>query len=141
MAGIGSRHTIYAWQEHDQEFLLAFHEAEVQSTESLETEARRRAATGVEEPVYQGGVQVGTVTKYSDTLLIFLLKARAPEKYREVIKTQGTLASPSGGPVQVQQTPSHDLMAVVVAAAEQAAIAALFGEPTGGAEDDRTGTI
>lgn len=86
--GVGSRTTIYNWQEHDEAFASAFREAEIQSTELLEAEARRRAATGVEEPVFHQGAVVGTVTKYSDTLLIFLLKARAPEKYRERVQMQ-----------------------------------------------------
>ncbi len=49
----------------------------------LEDEAVRRAKDGVEEPVYQGGKLVGHVQKYSDTLLIFLLKGAKPEKFRE----------------------------------------------------------
>ena len=49
----------------------------------LEEEARRRAHDGVDEPVWFQGVQCGTVRKYSDTLLIFLLKGAKPDKYRE----------------------------------------------------------
>ena len=88
VAGIKRRRLIYEWQEHDDQFAAAFREAEITATEVLETEARRRAADGVEEPVYHQGVVVGTVKKYSDTLLIFLLKARAPEKYRERVQMQ-----------------------------------------------------
>jgi hypothetical protein len=51
----------------------------------LEDEAVRRAYEGVERPVFQGGKQVGVVREYSDTLLIFLLKALRPEKYRGVV--------------------------------------------------------
>jgi len=60
-----------------------FADAQEQAVERLETEARRRAIVGVEEPVYQGGKLVGGVRKYSDTLLIFLLKGARPERYRE----------------------------------------------------------
>lgn len=81
------RRTIYKWQEHDDEFLLNFREAEVQATEYLETAARSRAVDGVttSTPILHQGKVVYTIeeTKYSDTLLIFLLKARAPDKYRE----------------------------------------------------------
>jgi predicted DNA-binding transcriptional regulator AlpA len=80
--GIG-RSTVYVWQEHDDEFAAGWREAEIKATEYLETEARRRATEGTKKPVYQGGQLVGFVTEKSDTLLIFLLKARAPEKYRE----------------------------------------------------------
>src|SRR5262249_4954507 len=46
-------------------------------------EMRRRALVGWDEPVYQGGKLVGHIRKFSDTLLIFALKAERPEKYRE----------------------------------------------------------
>ncbi len=42
----------------------------------------RRAVDGVDEPVYQGGKKVGSITRYSDTLLIFLLKANR-DKFRQ----------------------------------------------------------
>lgn len=61
----------------------AFEAAEDESTEVLEKEALRRAVEGREEPVYFNGVQVGTTRKYSDVLLIFMLKARRPDVYRE----------------------------------------------------------
>ncbi|MDE2096742.1 MAG: terminase [Patescibacteria group bacterium] len=78
------RKSVYAWRLRDKSFADAFARAETESTERLEAEAQRRAAEGWDEPVYQGGQMVGTVRKYSDTLLIFLLKGRAPEKYREM---------------------------------------------------------
>jgi hypothetical protein len=52
-------------------------------TAALEGEAVRRAYHGVEEPVFCKGVQCGVVRKYRDKLLMFLLKARNPAKYRE----------------------------------------------------------
>jgi hypothetical protein len=44
-------------------------------------------------------VKVDEVPKMSDTLLIFLLKARRPEVYRERQQIQHT--GPSGGPVEI----------------------------------------
>jgi hypothetical protein len=67
----------------DPEFSRAWDEAVEFGIEELETEARRRAYLGVDEPVYQGGKEVGLVRKYSDTLLIFLLKGAKPDKYRD----------------------------------------------------------
>lgn len=81
-AGV-SRNTVYIWAEHDPEFALAFKQADLQATEVLEREAWRRARDGVKETVYQHGKAVGTVTRYSDALLMFLLKARRPEAYRD----------------------------------------------------------
>lgn len=71
------------WLETDLEYVEAFNEASEISVELLETEVRRRALHGVEEPVYQKGELVGHIQKYSDTLAIFLLKAHNPNKYRD----------------------------------------------------------
>jgi hypothetical protein len=49
----------------------------------LRDEAVRRAI-GYSVPVYHHGVKVGTRKKYSDTLLVFLLKEMFPEKYGEL---------------------------------------------------------
>ena len=81
-AGI-ARATVYVWQENEPEFVLAMRQADLQATEVLEKEAWRRAEQGVAEPVYQHGKQVGTIQRYSDQLLMFLLRARAPERYRD----------------------------------------------------------
>jgi hypothetical protein len=83
------RSTVYRWQEEDDQFVHEFRQAEIESSEILELAAIRRARDGVlkETPIMHNGQIVDTVveTKYSDTLLIFLLKARFPEKYRESI--------------------------------------------------------
>lgn len=81
MAGI-DRTTHYRWLE-DEEYAKAFAEAEDKAVEALEKEARRRAIEGTEEPVFHNGKIVGGIRKYSDTLLIFLLKGARPQKYRE----------------------------------------------------------
>jgi transposase len=82
VVGVGRR-TVYDWLARDAEFRAAFAEAEQQAIDSLEREAVRRALEGTDEPVYQGGKKVGSIRKYSDTLLIFLLKGNRPSKYRE----------------------------------------------------------
>ena len=48
-----------------------------------------------------GQPRVATVTKYSDTLAIFLLKAHDP-KYRENQRVE--LSGPEGGPIEMSQT-------------------------------------
>ena len=78
------RSSIYYWIEHDMEgFAEHYAEAEQEACEALEAEAYRRAVQGVEEPVHYQGQRIDTVRRYSDVLLIFLLKGRMPEKYRE----------------------------------------------------------
>lgn len=82
-----ARTTVYRWQEHDPEFALAFRQAEIEATEALEREAWRRATEGtpVTRANYYRGQLVGEDRRieYSDTLLLALLRARAPERYRD----------------------------------------------------------
>jgi hypothetical protein len=82
LAGVGRR-THYDWIKDDAEYLAAYSDAVDEAGDRLETEARRRAVSGVREAVWHKGVQVGSVQRYSDTLLIFLLKGARPEKYAE----------------------------------------------------------
>jgi hypothetical protein len=108
LAGI-DRTTVYFWQEIDDEFAEGFRQADLKATEVLEAEARRRAVEGVtsETPVRgRNGELLDTIveTKYSDTLLIFLLKARSPEKYRD----RHDITS-GGQPIQ----PAYDLDLVI----------------------------
>ena len=58
------------------------------ATDALELEARRRALDGAEEPVYYRGEVVGQIQRYSDTLMIFLLKAHRPGKFRENVSVE-----------------------------------------------------
>lgn len=87
------------WLE-EPEYAAAFAEAKEEACELLEAEARRRAVEGVEEPVvYQGQIQYSgtgkakkpvTIRRYSDTLLIFLMKGAMPEKYRDNVRVEHT---------------------------------------------------
>lgn len=91
-SGVPYRCLVYVWQEHDAQFAQDFQQARIEATEVLEEEARRRAEQGVTTvtPVYHNGTLIDTVeeTKYSDTLMIFLLKSLAPEKYRDRVQLQ-----------------------------------------------------
>jgi hypothetical protein len=78
-----SRVAAYDWRAADPQFAREWDEAVEFGTDELEEEARRRAFTGVDEPVFYQGEVCGEVRKYSDTLLIFLLKGRRPDRYRE----------------------------------------------------------
>lgn len=88
-AGI-HRATPYAWREADPEFAKAWQIALDAGTDRLEDEAWRRAAEGTERPVFQAGALVGRTREYSDLLMIFLLKGRRPEKYRDNSKLEVT---------------------------------------------------
>lgn len=81
-AGV-SRTTAYRIRNSDARFARRWDEAIESSVDLLEIEAARRAIKGVEEPVYYKGKVVGTVKRPSDALLMFLLRAHRPAKYRE----------------------------------------------------------
>lgn len=83
-----SRSNVYDERQRNETFALAWAEIEEWTTEEMEQEAQRRAVRGVEEPIFYKGEIQGSVRKFSDTLLIFLLKARKPEVYRENVKVE-----------------------------------------------------
>lgn len=74
---------VYAWRDRHPDFAERWRESEASAIARLEAEADRRGVEGTLEPVYYLGVEVGQVRKYSDTLLIFRLKALDPAKYRD----------------------------------------------------------
>jgi hypothetical protein len=92
-----SRH--HVWMRKDPTYRQAFEEAEEAAVDELEAEARRRALEGTEEPVgFYKGVAAEYVKRYSDTLLIFLLKGARPEKYAERREISGI----KGRPIEVE---------------------------------------
>lgn len=95
-AGI-ARQTAYRTRKEEPEFAALWDEAISVAVGLLEDEAWRRAREGVLEPEFYKGEKVGTVRKFSDTLLIFLLKAHRPALYRENIDVTS-----GGKPVNVQ---------------------------------------
>jgi hypothetical protein len=110
-AGI-SRSTVWKHREKDPEFDRQYNEALDDAVDTLEAEAWRRAAEGIERTKV---VRTGTdddgnpvfshfpERHYSDTLLIFLLKGLRPERYRDSYDLKGLLnqvvghASPAPG--------------------------------------------
>jgi hypothetical protein len=86
-AGI-DRSTYYTWLEHDPDFGPAVEFAKQFAIERLEDEARRRAYYGTRK-IRRSYSRDGDLVaehieyEYSDTLMIFLLKGLAPEKYAE----------------------------------------------------------
>lgn len=95
------RRTVYDWRDQDKTFADAWQTAYDRGTDLLEAEAQRRAIEGVEKPVTVAGERE-VIRDFSDTLLIFLLKARRPERYRDNVRHEHTGAD--GGPVKVEHT-------------------------------------
>lgn len=101
-AGVG-RSSHYRWLAEDPEYHEAFDLAKLQAADVLEAEAHRRAVEGIEEPIgWYRGVAGGTVRRYSDVLLIFLLKGLLPERYRERMDVRRSLAH-----IDLTQLPDH----------------------------------
>jgi len=68
----------YRLRKHDADFASDWDDALEEAADWLELEALRRAIDGTEEGRYFRGEMIGTITRYSDSLLMFLLKARRP---------------------------------------------------------------
>lgn len=116
-AAVGiSRTTAYEWRDEIPEFAEAWDKALRIGTGVLEDEAIRRAYEGWDEPVFHQGAACGAVRKFSDTLLIFTLKAHNPDKYRENSRIE--LTGRDGGPVEISDTERAAKIASILAAAQ-----------------------
>jgi len=82
------RHHVYEWRRQDEEFAQGWEDALVVAVDKLALEARRRALDGIEEVRYFQGEPVGSIRKYSDQLLMFLLRAYDPDTFL-AIRQQG----------------------------------------------------
>ena len=93
-----ARSTYRDLRDNDEEFAEWLKGAEESSTDLMLTEAFRRGVRGVPEPTgwYKGDAG-GTVQRYSDNLLMFLLKERRPE-FRDKFELTGQ----GGQPLQIQ---------------------------------------
>ena len=90
-----SRTRVYELRKTDPEFACAWQEAEDIAADGLEAEARRRAVEGVTEPLVSAGKLVRdddgqpiAVRRYSDHLLLALLKARWPPRRERLVSFQ-----------------------------------------------------
>lgn len=82
----------YQWRKKHPDFAEAWDSAVREAVHEAEGELMRRGVHGVDEPVYQGGKLVGTVRRYSDSLLQFLVKAHdARYKDRQSIDLVGVV--------------------------------------------------
>src|SRR5829696_1056093 len=99
-----SDETFRLLRRRDPAFADAFAEAYRCGTDALEEAARRRAVEGVTRavPIVYQGQQVGVRTEvaYSDVLLMFLLKARDPARFRDRSERAGA-ATPAVDPREV----------------------------------------
>jgi hypothetical protein len=78
-----SRSWVYKFKEQDEAFAEKWTDALEDYVATLEAEADRRAVKGNKKKVFYGGKEIGTTQDFSDTLLMFRLKALKPERYRD----------------------------------------------------------
>jgi hypothetical protein len=88
----------YRWLESDSEYAAMWEAAQEGFVQNLEAHAAIRATVGQERGVWYQGQRVGSEQWVSDNLLMFLLKGRRPDIYRDRTEISG----PGGGPIQLQ---------------------------------------
>lgn len=117
--------TIQMYMQNDPEFARQVEMAKDEHRAKIEQAIYRRAIEGVDEPRFSGtGQVVGTVTKYSDTLLLAYAKRHIPE-YREgdvsrtEISVNGTLEH------------EHRVQAKELTGEQRAALRTLLAAPEG----------
>lgn len=94
------RCTFYDWLAVDTAFAADVEMANWAVLERFEREADRRAIEGVDHPITYQGVVTGHYAEYSDNLLMFRMKALAPDKYRERQSVEHS--GPNSGPIRVE---------------------------------------
>lgn len=81
--------TVGRRRQDDPQFREAYALAKEMAVQTLEAAAWKRARDGIKrvKPIMYRGEKVGeeVVTEYSDTLMLALLRAHAPETYRETV--------------------------------------------------------
>lgn len=82
-----SRRAVYKTRVADPDFAAEWDSSFDEGADVIEQEAIRRAVQGVDKPVYQGGIEVGVVREYSDSLLALVLKTKKKE-YRDSVSVK-----------------------------------------------------
>lgn len=98
-----ARRTAYNWRMEDEEFATSWEAAQELGTDALEDEAVRRARYGVSRKKFtsRGEAVIDPASgeqyvehDYSDVLLIFMLKARRPDKFKDRQEISGVPGKP-----------------------------------------------
>lgn len=105
MSGV-ARSMHWEWLANSPGYAERFEAAKAESVEMLEDEARRRAHDGIRKRKFHPrSKRAYDEIEYSDVLLIVLLKANAPEKYRERYDSTVTAAVSHSGKIAVELPP------------------------------------
>lgn len=82
-AGYTDTSALQKRRREDEEFAEKWTHALTAGNDILVDEAHRRAVDGVHEPQWYKGEICGYTVKHSDAMLMFLIRASDPEKYRD----------------------------------------------------------
>lgn len=109
--------TIYRRSQSDPEFAAVEAEAMELAADKLEEEARRRALEGVTNIKYTKDGESYEETRFSDTLMVFLLKGARPDKFADRQKSE--LSGPGGRAIDMTDTSMAARIASIIDAARQ----------------------
>lgn len=98
VAGI-DRRSVFYYLRKSPGFTRRYNDALDQAADTMEAEAIRRGVKGCKRPVFYLGKKCGSTREFSDTLLIFLLKAARPEKFRDNYDVQKLIEAIQAGQV------------------------------------------
>ena len=90
VAGIICTQALYALKTSDEDFSRRWDEARDIGFDMLEATAVERVRHGTPEPVFYQGVQCGVIYRYSDALMMFLLKGNKA-RYGDRFESTGEL--------------------------------------------------
>lgn len=134
-----SRSWAYAQRDLDQDFADAWDEALQTSIDMAAGEAYRRAVKGVitkTKYTPDGSKVIERTREYSDTLLMFLLKAHRPEVYRETVRSE--LTGANGGPIEQRAKVDHAIdSSTAESIFDVLAAAGVFNAAPDDAKDDK----
>lgn len=108
--------TVSKWLKDDEQFADAFREAQQDLTELLEESALEKAIDGkLEKRFDKDGNLISERYVYSDTLHVLLLKANAPEKYKDRSATE--IGNLPGEKFEIADTTAAARLAAILEAA------------------------
>jgi hypothetical protein len=88
------RSTMTKYRARNAQFRRDYKRAKRDAVDAMEHEARKRAVKGTLVPIYQNGRRVGYKIERSDALLMFMLRAERPEKFKDRSTVEHALAGP-----------------------------------------------
>lgn len=96
--------TLYRWRRDDPRFRAKWARIDAEFPHVLESTARRFALRGVKEDVFHNGHVVGSKRRIFPKLILELLRAELPEKYRRgLIPTAEQVTDPDAAAAKVRE--------------------------------------